>query len=79
MTDGVTKFIEYLDHVNEMIELFKGISTASEILSSLPLTEEQVELSNMFLEKIQKEWSDGFIPLLEFGVKWLKKNDELEE
>lgn len=68
------KFIEYLDNVEEMIALFKGTVLSTEIMGDLPLTEEQILVANAYLEKIQDEWSDGFIKLLEFGVKWLKKN-----
>lgn len=78
-SEGVYQFIEYLDKLNEMGHMFKGINTATEIMGELPLTEEQIEVANVLLEKIQDEWSEGFIQMLEFGVKWLKNQKELSE
>ena len=62
-----------------MSSMFKSIVSATEIMGELPLTDEQIESSNVLLEQLQKEWSDGFINLLEFGVKWLKKQNEVTE
>ncbi len=78
-SDGVYNFIEYLDKLEEMIGLFKGVTTSSEIMGELPLTEEQILLANAYLEKIQTEWSKSFVSLLKFGVDWLEKNEELED
>lgn len=68
------KFLEYLDNLKDMINLFESLNLSTEIMGEMPLTEEQVELTNVYLEKLQEEWSDGFLHLLKLGVKWLKKN-----
>lgn len=67
-------FLEYLDNLKDMINLFESLNLSTEIMGEMPLTEEQVELTNVYLEKLQEEWSDGFLHLLKLGVKWLKKN-----
>ena len=67
---------EQNNELNEMIEIFKSITTATEIMSELPLTEEQITASNIMLEKIQEDWSDNFIQLLEYGTKWLNNQKE---
>ena len=67
-------FLEYLDNLKDMINLFESLNLSTEIMGEIPLTEEQVELTNVYLEKLQEEWSDGFLHLLKLGVKWLKKN-----
>ena len=67
-------FLEYLDNLKDMINLFESLNLSTEIMGEMPLTEEQVELTNVYLEKLQEEWSDGFLQLLKLGVKWLKKN-----
>lgn len=68
------KFLEYLDNLKDMINLFESLDLSTEIMGEMPLTEEQVELTNVYLEKLQEDWSDGFLHLLKLGVKWLKKN-----
>ena len=70
--DGIYKFIEYLDALNEQIVTFKSVVTATEIMGELPLTDEQIEASNVFLNELQKEWQKQFLEFLEFGVKWIK-------
>ena len=70
----MAEFLEYLDNLKDMINLFESLNLSTEIMGEMPLTEEQVELTNVYLEKLQEEWSDGFLHLLKLGVKWLKKN-----
>jgi len=67
------KFINYLDTLNECVELYKSLSLATEILGELPLSEEQVEAINIVLGSLQSEWKKQFIELLEFGVDKLKE------
>lgn len=71
--------LEFLEKLEEMITLYKGIVTSSEIMSELPLNEEVIEVANMYLEKLQKDWSEQFVEYLKYGVEWLEKNEELEE
>lgn len=77
-SDGVSKFVEYLDTLEENIVLFKGVVTASEIMGDVAISEEQIEVSNVYLEEIQKEWSKQFVKLLEIGVEWLKSQDGVD-
>ena len=74
--EGLTKFLEYLDNLNDMIKLFNSLTLSTEIMAEMPLTEEQTEVMNIYLEKMQEEWSETFMELLKVGVKWLEKNKE---
>ncbi|MBQ2654052.1 MAG: hypothetical protein IJF83_10890 [Methanobrevibacter sp.] len=73
--DVIYKFVEYLDSLRESIELYKGVVTAYEIMKDTTISEEQAEVSNAYLQTIQKEWNKSFLQLLEFGVEWLKNQD----
>ena len=70
------QFIEYLDNLRDMCNLFENMTVATEIMSEIPLTEEQVAVANAYFEKFQSEWETGFLKLLEVGVTWIKKNKE---
>lgn len=78
-SEGVYKFVEYLEQLEKLITLYKGVVTSSEIMGELPLTEEQIEVANIYLEKLQKDWSEQFVEYLKFGVDWIEKNEELCE
>ena len=73
------KFLEYLDNLHDLIKFYESMQLSSEIMGNMPLTEEQVKLTNVFLEKLQKEWEDSFLTLLELGVESIKKNREKRE
>ena len=77
--EGLNQFMDYLKKLNGLSNCFKSIVTASEIMSELPLTDEQIELANVVLEKMQYEWSKAFIKMLEMGIENLKRNMELKE
>ena len=70
------KFLEYLDNLKDMINLFESMNLSTEIMSELPLSEEQVEVANAYLEDIQSKREDAFLLLLEHGVKWIKHNKD---
>ena len=77
--NGVYDFIKYLDNLGEMSSLFKSLTTVTEIMGEIPLSDEQIEMSNVLLNKIQKDWQKEFLTLLEVGVEWLKnQEDDLE-
>jgi len=76
--DGVYKFIEYLDALNEQITTFKSVVGATEIMDELPLTDEQIEASNVFLNELQTEWQKQFLEFLEFGIEWIKMQNNGE-
>lgn len=71
-SEGVYKFIEYLELLNEHTTLFKSLVTATEIMGELPLSEEQMEVANILLEKLQDDWTEQFNTLLEIGSKYVK-------
>ena len=75
--EGINKFLEYLDNLSEMITVFKGLAAACEVTGDLPLSDDQIEAMNVYFDKMQEDWTDTFIMLLELGVKWLKNNKEV--
>lgn len=77
--NGVYDFIEYLDILGEMSSSFKSLNIATEIMGEIPLSEEQIEMSNVLLNKIQKDWQKEFLKLLEVGVEWLKNQEDDSE
>ena len=72
------KFLEYLDNLKDLINLFERIVLSTELIKDLPLTEEQVYAINAYLSKIQGEWENTFLELLEYGVKWIKHDKGVE-
>ncbi len=70
------KFLEYLDNLKDMINLFESMELSTEIMEELPLSEEQVEVANAYFQGLQSNWEDTFLALLEYGVKWIKHNKE---
>lgn len=75
--DGVYVFMEQLEKLTEMCDLFKSLTLSSEIMSEMPLTDEQVEVANSYLKEVQEHWEDSFIEMLEFLLTHLKKRKEL--
>lgn len=75
-SNGVYKFIEYLEVLEQHITLYKGVVTSSEIMDELPLNEETIEVANMYLEQLQKDWSEQFVDYLKYGIEWIEKNKE---
>lgn len=71
-TDGITKFLEYLDLLKDNIHSFEVITDATSIISAMPLTEEQITAMNLLLEKMQDKWQENFLELLKIGVEWLE-------
>ena len=71
-TDGITKFLEYLDLLKDNIHSFEVIADATSIISAMPLTEEQITAMNLLLEKMQDKWQENFLELLKIGVEWLE-------
>lgn len=78
-SDGVYKFIKYLEVLEQHITLYKGVVTSSEIMDELPLNEEIIEVANMYLEQLQKDWSEQFVDYLKYGIEWIEKNKELKK
>lgn len=75
-TDGVYKFLEYLDVIKDNIQIFESLVFASELIAELGITEEQAEVGNVLLEKMQREWEEEFLKVLKYGVKWIEHNQE---
>ena len=40
------QFLKYLNSLKELITLFESMNLSTEIMAEMPLTEEQVELTN---------------------------------
>ena len=68
------KFLEYLDSLKELISLFETMQLSTEIMEQLPLTEEQIELVNAYLNELLSHWEDSFLIMLKQGVKWIEHN-----
>ena len=68
------KFLEYLDSLKELISLFETMQLSTEIMEQLPLTEEQIELVNAYLNELLSHWEDSFLIMLKRGVKWIEHN-----
>ena len=68
------KFLEYLDSLKELINLYKAMQLSTEIMEQLPLTEEQIELVNAYLNELLSHWEDSFLIMLKRGVKWIEHN-----
>lgn len=68
------KFLEYLDSLKELISLFETMQLSTEIMEQLPLTEEQIELVNAYLNELLSQWEDSFLIMLKQGVKWIEHN-----
>ena len=77
--DGVYVFIEQLEKLTEMCDLFKSLTLSSEIMSEMPLTDEQVEVANTYLKEAQEHWEDSFIEILEFLLLHLTQRRELRK
>ena len=77
--DGVYVFIERLEKLTEMCDLFKSLTLSSEIMSEMPLTDEQVEVANCYLKDAQEHWEDSFMEILEFLLLHLTQRRELRK
>lgn len=73
------KFLEYLDSLKELINLYEAMQLSTEIMAQLPLTEEQIELVNAYLNEVLSHWGDSFLIMLKQGVKWIEHNKEKEQ
>ena len=73
------KFLEYLDGLKELISLFETMQLSAEIMEQLPLTEEQIELVNAYLNELLSNWEDSFLIMLKQGVKWVEHNKEKKQ
>ena len=73
--EGMNRFMEYLDNLEEMIDLFRGLELSTDIISELPLTEEQITLGNYHFKKLQDKWCNNFVKLLEHGIEWIEYNN----
>ena len=73
------KFLEYLDSLKELISLFETMQLSAEIMEELPLTEEQIELVNAYLNELLSNWEDSFLIMLKQGVKWVEHNKEKKQ
>ena len=76
MTD---QFLKYLNSLKELITLFESMNLSTEIMGEMPLTEEQVELTNVYLDGLLSNWEDTFLIMLQKGVKWIENNKEEDE
>jgi len=77
--NGINKFLELLNAIEENCALFKGFVISTEMMGELPLSEEQITLANVYLKKTQEEWSDSFIELLELCITWLQHNKKRDD
>lgn len=73
------QFLEYLSNLKELINLFESLQLSTEIIGELQLSEEQVEITNAYLEGILSGWEDSFLIMLKHGVKWIEHNKEKKE
>lgn len=73
------QFLKYLNSLKELITLFESMNLSTEIMGEMPLTEEQVELTNVYLDELLKNWEDTFLIMLQKGVKWIENNKEEDE
>ena len=73
------QFLKYLNSLKELITLFESMNLSTEIMAEMPLTEEQVELTNVYLEGLLSNWEDTFLIMLQKGVKWIEHNKEKDE
>lgn len=73
------QFLKYLNSLKELITLFESMNLSTEIMGEMPLTEEQVELTNVYLERLLNNWEDTFLIMLQKGVKWIEHNKEKDE
>lgn len=73
------QFLEYLSNLKKLINLFESLQLSTEIIGELQLSEEQVEITNAYLEGILSEWEDSFLIMLKHGVKWIEHNKEKKE
>ena len=74
--NGIYKFLEFLQNIEQLIELFKSMLLSTEIIQTLGLNEEQIEAGNVIIQELQHEWEDTFIMAMEIGLEWLKQNKE---
>ena len=77
--NGIEEFLDYLDELEEMINIFKTVSLCTDIMSELNLSEEQIDETNVLLDRIQREWSENFLKVLKFGMEWVEFNISDEE
>ena len=73
------QFLKYLNSLKELITLFESMNLSTEIMGEMPLTEEQVELTNVYLDSLLSNWEDAFLIMLQKGVKWIEHNKEKDE
>ena len=73
------QFLKYLNSLKELITLFESMNLSTEIMAEMPLTEEQVELTNAYLDGLLSNWEDTFLIMLQKGVKWIEHNKEKDE
>ena len=73
------QFLKYLNSLKELITLFESMNLSTEIMGEMPLTEEQVELTNVYLEGLLNNWEDTFLIMLQKGVKWIEHNKEKDK
>jgi len=73
------QFLKYLNSLKELITLFESMNLSTEIMGEMPLTEEQVELTNVYLDSLLSNWEDTFLIMLQKGVKWIEHNKEKDE
>ena len=73
------QFLKYLNSLKELITLFESMNLSTEIMGEMPLTEEQVELTNVYLDGLLSNWEDTFLIMLQKGVKWIENNKEEDE